>query len=186
MLIFLYYLLHPRTREGFWSVLGWRAIPVTGVPRAAKYWMYALAGVPLAIAIQLLSKFVQPEQPVPMEVFFRDKDSVLLLTTMGVLVAPVVEETLFRGFLYPVLARRWGPAGAVALTGILFGFMHAPQLWGAWFQIGLLMLVGMSFTAVRAHTKSVVPCYFLHLGYNAFLFLGFYVYTQGLQNLPQH
>jgi hypothetical protein len=143
-----------------------------------------LGGVPLAILIQFLSALAQPEREVPMQVFFRDKQSVLLLTGMGILVAPLVEETLFRGFLYPVLARRWGAAGGVLFTGLLFGLMHAAQLWGAWAQVGLLVLVGFVFTAVRAWTKSVVPCYFLHLGYNAFLFVGFFIGTRGLQNLP--
>ncbi|HWQ03663.1 MAG TPA: CPBP family intramembrane glutamic endopeptidase [Candidatus Nitrosotenuis sp.] len=184
LLAFLFYLLRPRSRDGFWRTIGWRPASASAVPRASAYWVYLLCGVPLAIFIQFLSAMAQPEREVPMQVFFRDKQSVLLLTGMGILVAPLVEETLFRGFLYPVLARRWGPAGGVLLTGLLFGLLHAAQLWGAWVQIGLLMLVGFVFTAVRAWTKSVVPCYFLHLGYNAFLFVGFFIGTRGLQNLP--
>jgi membrane protease YdiL (CAAX protease family) len=184
MMGFLYFLLRPRSRDGFWRSIGWRPAGQSAVPRASSYAVFALCGVPLAIFINLLSSLARPEQPVPMEVFFRDKLSVLLLTAMGLLVAPLVEETIFRGFLYPVLARRWGVAGGVLLTGLLFGLLHAAQLWGAWLQIGLLVLVGLVFTAVRAWTRSVVPCYFLHLGYNAFLFLGFYIGTRGLQNLP--
>jgi membrane protease YdiL (CAAX protease family) len=181
---FLYFILRPRSRDGFWRTIGWRRAGDAGVPRVASYWVFALCGVPLAIFIQLLSALAQPERPVPMEVFFRDKLSVILLTAMGLLVAPLVEETVFRGFLYPVLARRWGVAGGVLVTGLLFGLLHAAQLWGAWLQIGLLVIVGLVFTAVRAWTRSVIPCYFLHLGYNAFLFLGFYIGTRGLQNLP--
>jgi hypothetical protein len=44
---------------------------------------------------------------------------------MSVLVAPLVEETVFRGFLYPVIARRLGIAAGIAITGTLFGLMHA-------------------------------------------------------------
>ena len=64
--------------------------------------------------------------------------SILLFGVLGVLVAPLVEETIFRGFLYPVIARRLGVAAGVAITGTLFGLMHAAQLWGGWGQIALL------------------------------------------------
>jgi membrane protease YdiL (CAAX protease family) len=159
-------------------------VSIEGVPRRALYWMYALAGVPLAIAIQMLSRLAQPKGPLPMEAFLQDRQSVLLLAAMGILVAPVVEETLFRGFLYPVFARGLGIPGGIVVTGTVFGLVHAPQLWGGWAQIALLILVGVIFSSVRASTKSVVPCYLLHLGYNAFLFLGFYFATGGLERLP--
>lgn len=43
----------------------------------------------------------------------------------AVVVAPVVEEILFRGILLPVLARRLGAAVGLALTAIGFAALHA-------------------------------------------------------------
>jgi membrane protease YdiL (CAAX protease family) len=93
-----------------------------------------------------------------------------------VLVAPLVEETVFRGFLYPVIARRLGIAAGVAITGTLFGLMHAAQLWGGWGQIALLILVGVVLTWVRARTGTVAASYFVHLGYNGLQLAGYLIY----------
>ena len=100
----------------------------------------------------------------------------MLFAVLGVLVAPLVEETIFRGFLYPVIARRLGIAAGVAITGTLFGLMHAAQLWGGWGQIALLILVGIVLTWVRARTGTVAASYFVHLGYNGLQLLGYLFY----------
>jgi hypothetical protein len=98
---------------------------------------------------------------------------------LGVLVAPLVEETIFRGFLYPVIARRLGIAAGIAVTGTLFGLMHAAQLWGGWGQIALLILVGVVLTWVRARTGTVAASYFVHLGYNGLQLVGYLIYVVG-------
>ena len=38
--------------------------------------------------------------------------------------APPCEELFFRGFLFPGLARRWGVAAAIVVSGILFSGAH--------------------------------------------------------------
>ena len=101
-----------------------------------------------------------------------------------VTVAPLVEETIFRGYIYPGLARSWGIPASVIVTGTLFGLMHAPQLWGGWLQIALLILVGIAFTYARAATRTVVTSYLLHVSYNSFLFLTFLIGSHWLR--PMH
>jgi membrane protease YdiL (CAAX protease family) len=103
---------------------------------------------------------------------------------MAVIVAPVIEETIFRGYLYPVAARSFGVTGGIIVTGTIFGLLHAAQLWGGWGQIGLLVLVGIVFTAVRASTRTVVASYLLHVSYNFFIFLAFVVASHGFRNFP--
>ena len=39
-------------------------------------------------------------------------------------IAPVVEEMIFRGFVYPGLRRRMSVAGAVVASALLFALMH--------------------------------------------------------------
>ncbi len=82
---------------------------------------------------------------------------------MSILLAPLVEETIFRGYIYPVLARSVGVGAGVVITGTLFGLLHAPQLWGGWGQILLLTGVGTIFTHASAISRTVVasllvPC----------------------------
>ena len=184
MMGYLYYALRGRSAEGFWRMLGWRRLRIEGVPPRTVYWAFALSGVPLAYVVSLLSGLAQPKDRLPIEAFFQDPRSVILLSAMGILVAPLAEEMVFRGFLYPVLARSLGVAGGVIVTGVLFGLLHAQQLEGGRAQIFLLVLVGVLFTAVRARMKSVTACYLLHLGYNSFLFLGFFLATDFLRKIP--
>ena len=43
---------------------------------------------------------------------------------LGVLVIPLIEELLFRGFLLPVLVRTSGTAAGLLATSLLFGILH--------------------------------------------------------------
>ena len=112
-----------------------------------------LGGVALAIVIQVASFYLGAKTEVPMEDFFRDRPSVLMMAALGILVAPLIEETLFRGCIYPVVARTFGMPAGVILTGVLFGMAHSLQLAGAWSQVALLSIVGVILTYVRAHAR---------------------------------
>ncbi len=138
----------------------------------------------LALIVTFAGKFFNEKGELPIEELFHSRPTVILLMSFGILVAPLVEETMFRGFLYPIVARRLGVGAGVIVTGVLFGAMHAQQLWGGWGQISLLIGVGIVLTWVRARTGTVMASYFVHLGYNSLLFLGFFAATGGLRHIP--
>jgi membrane protease YdiL (CAAX protease family) len=135
--------------------------------------------------VEFASNISRPKT-LPIEAFFQDRRSALLLMVVSVVFAPFLEETIFRGYLYPALARALGITPSVIVTGTLFGVMHAPQLWGGWLQIALLVLVGILFTYARAATRTVVTSYILHLSYNSFLLLGFLISSHWFQAMPRH
>lgn len=168
----------------FWKTIGWRNFHTGGTPRAAKYVVGALGGMVLAVLVELASLAFRTKAKLPIEALFHNRIGVLWLMGVGILLAPAVEETIFRGYLYPVLARGLGVELGVLVTGILFGLMHAPQLWGGWGQIGLMMFVGIVLTYARARTGTVLSSWLLHIGYNTFLFVGFVVSTGGLHHMP--
>jgi membrane protease YdiL (CAAX protease family) len=168
----------------FWRTIGWRPLDTGQIPRRVVYLSLILGGFVLSLLIQLASAAFQSKTKVPIESFFQDRRSAFLLMLMGVLVAPLVEETIFRGYIYPVLARTFGITTGVFVTGTLFGLLHAPQLWGGWGQIALLIVVGIIFTAARAAMRTVVASYLLHVSYNSFLFIAFLVASHGLRQLP--
>ena len=183
VLAFLWLLVRSRGTGAFWPALGWRALPAT-TPRAALVLRYMLGGAALAIVIQGASYFADTKSSVPLEDFFRDRPSVLMMAALGILVAPLLEETLFRGCMYPVIARTFGMPVGILATGTLFGLAHSLQLAGAWKQVALVTVVGMVLTYVRARTGTVLASFLVHLGYNSFLFGAFYVATGGLRNFP--
>ncbi len=143
-------------------------------------------GAALAIGISIAGRFVNQNVDLPIEKLFQSRNSVLLLMSLGVLVAPLVEETIFRGFLYPVIARQFGLPAGILVTGLLFGLMHGAQLGWALGQTGLMICVGIVLTWVRARTGTVGASYLVHLGYNGLLFLVFALATGGLRHLPPH
>jgi membrane protease YdiL (CAAX protease family) len=185
ILIYLYVLIRRRTSVSFWRAVGWRGLHYGQVAIPFVALVLLLAGCALAIAADAASEFYTTQKQLPIEALFADRRSVLYLMAYGLLLAPLAEETLFRGFVYPVLARKFGVFAGITFTGILFGLVHAPQLWGGWGQIATLVAVGMALTAVRAGLRSVAASYLLHLGYNGFLFGGFWFATGALQHLPK-
>lgn len=181
---YLWLLVRVRFKTPFWRTVGFRNITVGNLSTAGAALLFACTGMVLAVTVNMLSVLVRPEKTLPVERLFQARESVLLMMFAGIVVAPLVEETLFRGWLYPVLARTFGVGGAILVAGGLFGLMHGSQLGMSWGLIGLLSIVGIVLTWVRARTGSVLPSYFLHLGYNTLIFIAFFIGTGGLRNLP--
>ena len=176
--------LRAHYRSPFWRTIGWRPLETGRIPRRIVYLSLILGGFMLSLLVQLSSAVLQSKAKMPIETFFQDRRSAFLLMLMGVLIAPLVEETIFRGYIYPVVARSFGIRAGIVITGTMFGLLHAPQLWGGWGQIALLIFVGIVFTAARAISRTVVASYLLHVSYNSFLFIAFLVASHGLRQLP--
>ena len=178
-ILFLYLLLMTRTSAPFWPSIGWREMKPGSRKIRDLALQFLAGGAVLAIVVSFVGAFFNSKATLPIEQLLQARVSILLFGILGVLVAPLVEETIFRGFLYPVIARWLGVVAGVLITGTLFGLMHAAQLWGGWGQIALLILVGIVLTWVRARTGTVAASYFVHLGYNGLQLVGYLIYVIG-------
>jgi membrane protease YdiL (CAAX protease family) len=165
--------------EGFWRTIGFRPLGPGGTS-LSRVLIFLLAGVAVSVVVALASDQMGKQPPTPMDNLFQSRAGVLMLMFFGVCVAPLVEEMMFRGFLYPVVARRLGIAVSVVFTGILFGTFHALQLWPAKGLIALLMGVGIVFTWVRARAQSVLASFLMHTAYNSTIFVVLLIQTKGL------
>lgn len=183
LMLFLWVTLSVLRQAPFWRTMGWRPlVSSTSAPRAA--WRYFLSGCGLAIFVAVAGYRFQPKEKLPIQELFKDRTGALLVMGMAVLVAPLVEETLFRGYLYPLFARKFGVPAGIAVTGALFGMLHGAQLGWTWSLVGLLTLVGVILTYARARTRTVVASYLLHLGYNSMIALATIIGTHGFRSLP--
>jgi membrane protease YdiL (CAAX protease family) len=176
-ILYLYLMLRARTPAPFWPSIGWRDLHAASGKIRPSALQFLAGGALLAVMVSFAGGFLNSKETLPIEDLLKARVSILLFGVLGVLVAPLVEETIFRGFLYPVIARRLGVAAGIAVTGTLFGLMHAAQLWGGWGQIALLILVGVVLTWVRARTGTVAASYFVHLGYNGLQLVGYLIYV---------
>ena len=167
LLGFLALQVRTRIHRPFWPTIGWRPLRSQTMSRAGTYFGFICGGIGLALLVSLASAAFPPKQPLPIEKIFESRSLTILFMATAVLVAPLVEETIFRGYLYPVAARSFGVVGGVVFTGAVFGLLHGSQLWGGWWQIGLLVCVGILFTFARASTRTNVSSFLLHVSYNS-------------------
>lgn len=184
LFFFLYVTLSLLRGHSFWECLGWRKLrPRLGeLPRNPL--IYFIAGCGLSLFVAVVSAQMKTPENIPMEELFKYRQTALLFMAMAVLVAPLVEETLFRGYLYPLFARSFGIVPGIVLTGVLFGLMHGAQLGWTWGLVSMLVFVGIVFTIVRARTGSVFASYLMHLGYNSLISLFAILGTHGFTKLP--
>lgn len=119
----------------------------------------------------------------PITEYFKDRPSALLLAAFGILVAPLMEELLFRGFLYPALARWTGTVVSVVITASAFTLLHGAQLGYSWAPLLLIFIVGVALTVTRAITRSVATGVIVHMTYNFVLLLQTYVVTHGFRQM---
>ena len=140
----------------------WRAIGIT----VAAY-------IAFAIAAQLWFELVgMPGDERVLDSLGVDRSTLLMvLGAFSVCVlAPLGEEFLFRGFMFPALRNSLGVAGAAVMTGVLFGLVHA-------FSSDVEALVplaalGAVFCLIYQWTGSLYPCIALHAINNSIAFGG--------------
>jgi membrane protease YdiL (CAAX protease family) len=161
---YIYVIVTSKYDLPFGPSIGWR--PLQRPPA-----FYLLSGVVLAFAVAGVSALIpRPDRTLPMEALLQDQLSIILMALFGVIVAPVAEEVVFRGFLYPVLESKHGVVTAVVLTSLPFSVLHGPQYGWQWQNLTLLFGVALVFGIVRARTGSVVSSTLVHVAYNATLF----------------
>jgi membrane protease YdiL (CAAX protease family) len=81
----------------------------------------------------------------------------VLLPFLVLIVAPFLEEVLFRGLLYRPLASVWSPVLAIAATSVLFGLVHLNPL-----QIVTATILGIHCGVARWKSGSLVPPLIVH------------------------
>jgi membrane protease YdiL (CAAX protease family) len=184
LLFFLYVTLALLRGQPFWSTLGWHKILPRSDGQPRNPLIYFLIGCGLSLLVFALTSVIQTPENTPIEQVFKYKQTAMLFVATAVLIAPLAEETIFRGYLYPMFARWFGVVPSIVITGVLFGLMHGPQLGGAKSLIAVMSLVGIIFTAVRARTGSVFASYLMHLGYNSLIGVSLALATHGFTQVP--
>jgi membrane protease YdiL (CAAX protease family) len=117
--------------------LNWREfLGLNGRPlRRITLWALAMSAfaIPVTLLLHgfslwLVSHFMADPGPQPVMVVVQESSGLWERVAMGVAaiaIAPVFEESLFRGILYPTIKNAGYPALAMAGTSLLFGAIHA-------------------------------------------------------------
>jgi membrane protease YdiL (CAAX protease family) len=80
------------------------------------------------------------------------------------IVAPMMEEVLFRGLLYPCLRSRWGAIAGIIVTALIFAAWHFDLT-----QFPALFIAGVVLTSAFEYTQSLRVSTFVHAFWNTWV-----------------
>jgi uncharacterized protein len=155
-------LFHP-ARHSVTSTLGVLCIPIV------------LLVPGLVIAAGTLNSIVVKFLPMSAdeEAFFAEMVSNDLLAILfGCVVAPFLEEMLFRGVILRSFLRQYSRTKAILASAALFGLAHLNV-----YQLITAFAVGIVAGWLYERTRSLWPCILLHASYNAFVVYSYEVFA---------
>lgn len=173
--VFMIMLVEGKYHVPFWQAIRWSW--------PAAQWRLLGLGALMLVVLSVLQSLLPMPKDTPFEHLFDRPRDAYLISIIAVSIGPLMEELFFRGFLYPVLARRMGVVWGVLLTALPFGLIHLPQYGWAWGAALVIFLVGVVCGAVRAATKSVAASFLVHVGYNGTQMLIALAATHGFRHL---
>ena len=71
------------------------------------------------------------------------------------------------GQSWSAIRRAAGKGWAVLIVVLLFAGIHVPQYWPSFGVIGTILLLSLALTLIRARTERLLPCFVVHLVFNA-------------------
>lgn len=148
------FLIAPAVVISMWMVFG--ALQFAGYMK----WMESLGVDVVQDSVQLLQKATDPTV-------------LILMAVAAVLVAPVCEELVFRGYLYPVMKKFAGPWIAAICSGLIFAAAH-----GSLAALLPLFIFGIVLAVLYEKTGSIWAPIAVHFCFNGA--------TVGIQTLARH
>lgn len=124
-----------------------------------------LAALPLVYGTAWLMTLLFGDQPAQqlVSVLAKRETGWREIAFVAVVLAPVSEELVFRGFFYPTLRRmRGAPFGLIA-SSVLFGIVH----FDPWTAIFPLFVFGLVLARLMEKTGSYLACVTAHVAFNA-------------------
>lgn len=91
---------------------------------------------------------------------------VILFSLGAVVMAPVVEETLYRGLLLRSLLRRFSPGAAVFLSAVVFAAVHPLGDPNTFRSVPALTALGLVLGVIAVRSNSLSRPILIHAGFN--------------------
>src|SRR5262245_33987540 len=151
-----------------------------------RAWLAALVAgglglVALVLALRLVNRLVTlPAQDLP-DLGGVPRSTVLALLLMGALIAGVVEEAAFRGYMQRPIEKAHGIGVAILITGTMFALVHldfTPVLWPYY------MAVAAIYGTVAYLTDSILPAVVLHTAGNIYSNIDLWLHGQAEWQAP--
>lgn len=164
-LAILYFLVGVRYQRPFWPSLRWTL-------RFRGALTCVVAGPALAMLLAVFGGLLHTPPDNAVQKLITDRLSLLLVMVFAVVIGPIFEELVFRGFLFPLLARSFGAALGILFTAIPFALLHVSTYGWTWQALLIVGIAGLVFGYARYRTGSTIASTLIHMGYNG-LYFGF-------------
>ncbi len=113
-------------------------------------------------------RHIQPDTPLGDLMSTIDSSWMLVVfLILAILIAPFIEELVFRGYFFFVLDAVKGRWFAMITVALAFAFLHVSQYWGDWLAIGMVTLLGFALTFLRVWAGTTWASITTHYVYNA-------------------
>ena len=145
------------------------------IAKIRKSWwrlsMDVLATIPGTIAIYLgastIALLVKNTLNAPSPIQnITDEVPIAALATLSILIVPIGEEALMRGFVYPIMRQQFSAPVTIALSACLFALLH-----GNIVQIILTLPLGIACSYMYEQTHNLMQCIGIHMLFNALAFI---------------
>lgn len=161
-----WFVLRPAVRADARRRATYRLRPV---PRPAAPWIVPAALSMIAVvmsALVVLPRVVPfpPEKNTFLDAYLRKPLGPAAVFLMVAIIAPLLEEFLFRGWMQRSLERRTTARNAIVITALAFGLVHIDL-----FGLPLRIAFGLASGYLAWSTRSIWPSVVLHGAYNGAL-----------------
>ncbi len=137
---------------------------------AANFWMSIVLNL-MPLPTDLISSYVESSSTLI-------SDNQVLDFIVVALLAPLMEELIFRGVIYKNLALLMPGGVVVVLQAMLFGGMHSGIIWMAYATV-----IGCVFGYIRYLSGSLKASVLAHIGFNAASYAFAYITTQQITQM---
>lgn len=147
-------------RWPFWRPLGWSFSPRVGLGMSV-----VIALVMLVIGVGI-TNLIHGDKTQLDQIIASSRAARFATAFLATATAPLIEEMVYRGMLYPALRRLTGALWAVIAVSVLFTFVHVFQYANNLGVITAIALLSLTLTATRAISGRLLPCFIIHLIFN--------------------
>ena len=153
-----------------WDVLGLRKFDLTTVAIGCGLMIFTFA---FNFFYNLFLMLNDIQSNIEVSDMFNDVSSPWMIFITGILIAPLVEEIFFRGFLYTGLREKYGWIPAALISSALFAAVHLRPI-----TMPPIFLLGLIFAYLYQRTESIWPGVIMHLGTNTLGLAAAYMISQ--------
>ncbi len=147
-------------KRPFWQQLGWSWSENFG------FWSSVGLAVLLLIVGAALTYLYKGDET-DLEQLIASSNAARFTTAfLAAATAPLVEEVVYRGVLYPAAQRVMGMFWAVIVVSLLFILPHVIQYRQNLAVIAVIATFSFALTIVRARTGRLLPCFVMHAVFN--------------------